>query len=236
MNMNCMAPNFQSSFIPKGPITEEVFQKKKAGPLGLLAVSLCIISVLLAISLFVYKGIVKSHIAVLKTELGDMEAGIDTKTIEEMAAFSGKLTTVKAVISGHRVTSGFLKLLASSTVSTVAWNDFIMNTLSKDGVSVSLKGKANDYSSIALQESVFSKEKRIRSMSFSNLSLSEGGSVSFDLSLVLDPGVISYSPPVSAKPSVATTTKATASSTIEADLEDPLTDLDDLNIPDFDNL
>ena len=55
-----MAQNFQSSFIPKGPITEEVFKKKKAGILGILAVSLFISSIVISVAMYVYKGIIKS--------------------------------------------------------------------------------------------------------------------------------------------------------------------------------
>ena len=40
-----MASNFQSSFIPKGSTTEEVFKNKKTGIAGILAVSLFVVSI-----------------------------------------------------------------------------------------------------------------------------------------------------------------------------------------------
>ena len=50
-----MAPNFQSSFIPKESVTEEVFKKKKAGILGVLVVSLFIFSIILSAGLYLYQ-------------------------------------------------------------------------------------------------------------------------------------------------------------------------------------
>ncbi|MFH0804367.1 MAG: hypothetical protein V1896_02085 [Candidatus Zambryskibacteria bacterium] len=189
-----MAPNFKSSFIPKGPVTEEVFKKKKAGFLGVLVVSLFISSIVISIAMYVYKGIVKSDIQNLELQLAEAEKNIDKKTINEMSQFSKKLNVAKAIVLKHQVVSKFLETLASSTVSTVQFNNFNYGNLEEGKLSVNLQGEAASYASIALQESIFSQNKYFKSISFSNLNLSDKGSVSFGLVISVDSQISAYSP------------------------------------------
>jgi hypothetical protein len=190
-----MAPNFQSSFIPKEPMTEEtVFKKKKAGILGVAVVTLFIISIIGAVGMYVYKGMVNSDIQNLESQLALAEKGIDKKSINDMSNFSKKLDTVNNIITKHQVISGFLNNLSSSTVSSVQFIEFGYGDLKGSSLTVSLKGKANSYSAVALQESIFSKNKYFGSMSFSNLNLTSDGMVSFDLTIIVDQKISEYAP------------------------------------------
>ena len=189
-----MAPNFQSSFIPKGPVTEEVFKKKKAGLVGVLVFSLFMFSIIISVAMYVYKGIMKSDIQNLELQLADAEKSIDKKTIGEIALFSKKLSVAKTVVLKHQVISGFLESLASSTVSTVRFSSFSYGSLTEGNLTVNLKGEAANYSSIALQEDVFSKNVYFKSLTFSNLTLAERGFISFDLNISVDPKIALYSP------------------------------------------
>jgi hypothetical protein len=189
-----MAQNFQSSFIPKGPVTEEVFKKKKTGILGILVVSLFISSIVISVAMYVYKGIIKSDIQNLELQLADAEKNIDVKTIDQMSQFSNKLTAAKTIVLRHQVISRFLDSLASSTVSSIQFTDFNYGNLEDGKLTVNLKGKATSYASIALQESIFSQDKYLKSISFSNLALVDKGFVSFDLAISLDPQISNYSP------------------------------------------
>ncbi|MEK7669434.1 MAG: hypothetical protein AAB350_02480 [Patescibacteria group bacterium] len=189
-----MAPNFQSSFIPKESVTEEVFKKKKAGMFGVLVVSLFIFSIILSIGMFVYKGIIKSDIQNLQNQLVEEEKNIDKETISEISQFSKKLSMAKSIVFKHKVVSNFLKTLASSTVSSVRFVDFGYDNMKENDLAITLKGKAVDYASIALQENIFSKVNYFKSVTFSNLSLGEGGLVSFDLKISVDPKISVYLP------------------------------------------
>ncbi len=190
-----MAPNFQSSFIPKEPMTEDkVFKKKKAGVFGVLAVSLFVTSIIGSIGMYVYKGIMQNEIQGLESQLANEEKAIDKKTISEMAQFGKKLEVVKSLVFKHQVVSNFLATLASSTVSTVQFNDFSYGDLKEGSLSVNLHGKATNYASIALQENVFSKIKYFKSVTFSNLTLSDKGLVSFELAISVDPQIAVYAP------------------------------------------
>src|SRR3989344_3815503 len=188
------AKNFQLSFIPKNPVTERVFQKKKTGMVGLLVVSLFVISIIVSIGLFIYSGIVKSDIQSLGSQIVEAEKNADKESINQMSQFSDKLSAVKIIVNKHRVISNFLNAFASSTVSTVQFTSLNYGNLTGRGLAVNLKGKATGYSSIALQEDVFSHNKNFKSMTFSNLTLAEGGMVSFDLEILVDPQIATYSP------------------------------------------
>jgi hypothetical protein len=189
-----MAQNFQSSFIPKESATEEVFKKKKAGFVGVLAVSLFISSIVISVAIYVYKGIIKSDIQNLELQLADAEKSIDKKTIDEMSQFSKKLTSAKTIVLRHQVILKFLDSLASSTVSQVQFTDFNYGSLEQSNLIIKIKGKASSYASLALQDNVFSQNKYFKSVLFSNLALTDKGLVSFDLTISIDPQITAYAP------------------------------------------
>ena len=190
-----MASDFQSSFIPKDTVTEGgIFKKKKTGILGILAVSLFVISILASIGLFIYKNIVKSDIQNLQTQVTQSETNIDKGSIDKMYQFSKKLNMARTLVLQHQVISNFLDVLASSTVSSVEFDSFNYGDMKGNQLTADLRGKATGYSSIALQENVFSQNKYFKSVSFSNLNLADKGMVSFDLAIVVDPQISAYSP------------------------------------------
>lgn len=191
-----MTPNFQSSFIPKEPVTEEVFRKKKAGVFGILVVSLFISLIIITGALYAYKGIVKSDIENLQGELAEAEKNIDKKTINEMSDFNKKLSLVKSIVYKHQVISNFLEALSSSTVSPVSFSEFDYTDMLNGNLNVAIKGKASSYADLALQENVFNQNKYFKSVTFSNLSLADKGRVSFDLVISVDPQISVYSPQV----------------------------------------
>jgi hypothetical protein len=212
-----MAGNFQSSFIPKEPVTAEVFKKKKAGVLGILAVSLFIFSIIVSVGAYVYKGIVRSGIENLKSQLSESEKSIDKKTIDELSDFSKKLDITKSIVLKHTVLSNFLNELASSTVSSVKFNDFDYKFADNSKtLSVLMRGEAASYATVALQESIFSKDKYFESVSFSDLALTSTGKVSFSVTLSVNPAIAVYSPKITNPPtaSISNVSSSTASSTI----------------------
>lgn len=189
-----MAPEFQSSFIPKDPVTQEkVFKKKKTSPLSVLALFLLILSILGAGGIYFYKSMIKKEIQDLQSQLAKAEEGVDKESIDEMSKFAEKLQIIEGIVNKHQVVSNFLAQLASSTVSTVYFTEFNYSGVTNDLV-VKLHGKASDYASIALQEEVFNKNKFFKSLNFSNLTLAEDGQVAFDLMIEVDPQVAIYSP------------------------------------------
>lgn len=225
-----MAPNFQSSFIPKEPITDTGFKKKSVGLIGIIVITFFTISIIGAIGVYVYKGMVKSNIESLKAELGSAEKNIDKKTIDEMWVFSKKLNVVRDIINKHQVVSNVLSIISSSTVSSVYFGDFSYSTDFQGNLSVILRGRAQSYGSVALQESLLSQNKYFKSISFGNLGLVDGGLVSFDLTIMVDPQVSIYNKesPVSAVLEDLESEVATGVDDIDINLDDI-----DISLPDL---
>jgi len=223
-----MGPNaFQSSFIPKGQIATTGSPSKKTGLLGVVAASLFVLVIVLTAGLYAYKWITKNSIVSLQKELAAAEAGLDTETIQKMSAFSRKLASGKKLIIQHKAISNFLTFLSANTVKNIEFTDFNYTTTQDSGILVSLSGESLDYASLALEQNILEKESSIKQMSFGNLSLVEGGRVSFDLSVTLDPKMVLYT-------SVATSSPV--ASDAEEDIKvDDIADID-LSIPDLDNL
>lgn len=189
-----MQQNFQSSFIPKDPVTEEVFKPKKAGFLGVLSFSLFIATIIAAGAMFAYKSVLKNEISNLGQQVSESEKNLDREAIGEMLQFSKKLNVVESIVLKHEVVSKFLNELASSTVSSVSFGMLDFDN-SKDGVLlVDLNGEASGYAAIALQENILSKDEFFQSVTFSNLTLTDRGTVSFDLAITVNPQIVVYSP------------------------------------------
>lgn len=189
-----MASEFQSSFIPKSPVTEEVFAKKKAGFFGIVVVSVFIFSVILSAAMYFYKGIISEDISSLRSQLASSEQTLDKETINNLIVFNDKLNLVKSLVWKHKVISRFMNSLASSTVSTVSFSSFDFNSVNQGNIKITMRGKAPSYGSLALQEDVFSKNKYFKKIEFSDLTLSEQNMVSFTVSVDVDPEIVVYSP------------------------------------------
>lgn len=221
-----MAPGFQSSFIPKGPETQQIFQKQKTSVLSVLIIFLFVATMILSAGMFFYKDMINSDIDELKSQLATAGESIDKKSIDEMVRYSQKLDIVKSIVLKHQVVSGFLSSLASSTVSTVSFSEFYYNTQANGSLEVRMKGRTTSYGVIALQESVFTKNKYWNSVSFSNLTLGDQGTVTFEVLVLVDPQIAIYGPDVP----VTEVDESQALSTL-----DELEGLDDINL-DLDNL
>jgi hypothetical protein len=213
-----MASNFQSSFIPKDPMIEsQVFKKKKTGFVGILAISLFITSIIISGGVYFYKIMLKSEIQSLESQLSDAEKNIDKKTISEMTLFAQKLQITKSILVKHQVVSNFLKELSSSTISSVQFTDFNYGEIKNNVLMVSLKGKAANYASVALQENVLSQNKYFKSVEVSGLSLNDKGFVAFDFNIAVDPQISLYlSPNATTTAKVSTTTASTTATTTKS--------------------
>lgn len=190
-----MAQGFQSSFIPKGVPGEEgvSVKKKETSIVGMISLSIFVITILGSAGLFVYKGILARGVEDLRSQLAEAGKAIDDEKIKEMSSFSRKLGLIQSIVDRHQVISGFMSSLASSTVTAVSFTEFSYGTQT-DNLVVTMQGNADKYSTVALQENVFSKNQYWNSVSFSDLNLDGKGKVSFKVSVSVDPKIVTYAP------------------------------------------
>lgn len=222
-----MPQNFQSSFIPKGPLGESKPENKQNSFFGFLMFLVFVCSVVSAVGVYFYKSSIKADIEDMKIQLVEAGKAIDQESIDQLVDFSDKLRVARNILLKHQVVSGFMNSLASSTVRTVYFNEFSYDNLSPTSLSIGLSGVADSYGAVALQEGIFSDNEYWKSVEVSNLKLTSNGDVQFDMNIVVDPKIVVYNP------FLPETQNATTTQEISVSGQDDLNDLEVLDIEDF---
>lgn len=191
-----MEPKFQSSFIPKGPVSVSHEQlankpKKKGDLLSTLSATLFVISVLFAIGTFGYNFWLDYSIRNMDAELDRIRATISPETVEEIIRLDNRLISTKELLDKHIALSPVFEFLESSTPSSVRFNG-LEYSLTDKGHEIRLFGEATSYASLALESDVINRSDDFRNTVFSDLNLNQQGNVAFSLSAVLGPEILSY--------------------------------------------
>lgn len=219
-----MEPKFQSSFIPKGPVSISAGMPsskpaRKGGLFGYIAITIFIISVVLAVAAFGYRFYIKGTINRMSEEIASKSDTLIPSSSKEFIRLNNRIQSTQTLINNHIVLSPLFDYLEASTVKSVRFNELTYNT-TPSGVELILKGQASGYSAIALQSDIFNKGTSFKNSDFSDLSLDERGNVAFTYKTMVDSSLISYQKQVEglAVPEpvivpIATTTPVTASST-----------------------
>lgn len=193
-----MDPKFQSSFIPKGPIVSTA----TGAPVGrkirersffaFLALSVFVISVLLAAGVFGAKFYLQYRIETMGTDLENARAALQPETINELTRLDDRIVSTKSLISKHHVLTPLFEFLEISTPVTVRFNDFHYSMTDR-GLELAIRGEARGYAALALQADIFNKSQYFKDPIFSDLNLNERGDVSFSFKATVDPNLVSYS-------------------------------------------
>ena len=191
-----MENSFQTSFIPKKPITEAPVKATGGGSVNfftVIAVFILIVAGGVSGGLYLYKNILVSQKASLSASLLKGRDNFEKDTIDELELFDKRASAAKDVLSSHLVLSPMFDLLGSLTIPSIQYTKFEHNT-TDSGFSVKITGVASDYKSIALQADVFNgaKGRFFKNVVFSNLIKDKSGSVVFTCEFIVDPALLSY--------------------------------------------
>src|SRR6185312_303953 len=217
-----MDPKFQSSFIPKGPISTVgargmAVDRGERSFFGFIALIIFILTVLLAGGVFAYKLYLNSEIAQMGSNLTAASATLDPTSIDQMVDLNNRIISVQSLLAKHIVLSPLFAFLESSTISSVRLTDFSYAVSDKGLLQITIKGSANGYSDVALQASVFNQTPYLSNVVFSNLTLNQQGQVNFTVSANVAPTLVSYTKDVQGL-QVAPSSTTVASSTPVAPL------------------
>lgn len=188
-----MENSFQTSFIPKKPITSSVSDRTPRSLFSLIATFLLIVSLVLSAGLFVYKIYLKKQKESLSVSLAVARDSFEKETIDELNLFDQRTQSVKQILGSHVVQSPMFALLGEVTIPSIQYTSFEQQTNDK-GFLVSIEGLARDYKSIALQSEVLNSEKGryFKNVLFSNLTKDKNNNIGFDLKFNVDPNLLSY--------------------------------------------
>lgn len=189
-----MDKSFQTSFIPKKPLTIE--SSSSGGSMSLLSfISIVmIVGTLLALGgVFLYKGYLVQQKTSAESSLIASRGRFEPNTIKLLEVFDKRTNVSKQLLSSHVVMSPFFDTLANLTVPSIQYTKFSIETGEKT-TSVTMSGVARDYQYIALQAQTFNNAPGFyfKNVVFSDLVKDKKGSVTFKVSFDVDPALFSY--------------------------------------------
>jgi len=190
-----MENSFQTSFIPKKPIsTINTTVKTPKSIFTTLAIILLIIVSIASVGFFIYKSYLIKQKDSLSAILLKVRGTFDQGTINELELFDKRSSIAKNLLDNHTVFSPTFKLLGNLTIPTIQYTKFNLAVNKNKDYEVRLSGISKDYKSIALQSDVFNGNKNnyFKNVVFSNLTKNKKNYVTFNLEFTIDPVLLSY--------------------------------------------
>jgi len=190
-----MEPKFQTSFIPKKPIVSSEGSGIKvvhsANIFSVIATVLFLVTVILSGGIFVYKRVVLSQINQAKKSIEDAREALEPEKIRELIDANSRIVSSKNLLDKHIAASQILLLLQDLTVKMMRFTDLSYKNI-ENKVDLVIKGEIQTYNALAQQEVVFKENEFFKNPEFSNITLTDNGSIKVDFVTTIDPSLISY--------------------------------------------
>src|SRR3989304_4854166 len=114
-----MAQEFQTSFIPKKPITEEkTLAPRRVSPFAFIAAILFFLALAGSVSLYFYKALLNKRISAMDTELKRIESQFDESFVADVSRLDRRILASKEILSGHLAVSPFFLLLEALCINS----------------------------------------------------------------------------------------------------------------------
>lgn len=192
-----MEPTFQTTFIPKKPVTPVTSKTKPRGVvtfLGVIATLFFLASVVVYAILYIYKKQITSSIESTTSSLERQSETFDSNVVLELDDVNRRLQSAEILLENHTVITPLFKSLEEITLKTVRFSNFSfdIDLANTRNVIVKISGTAQSYDAIALQSDMFSRNRFLKDPVFSNLVPDSKGAVNFDLTFLVDPSFLLY--------------------------------------------
>ncbi|MDP3052153.1 MAG: hypothetical protein Q8N42_01460 [bacterium] len=182
-----------TSFIPKTRINAPS-QKAKGIGLGVLVSGLILlISLGLFGGVYFYKQSLQNKVNDATANLARAKQAFEVSLFNELSGLTSSISAAKQILAQHSAPSKILKLIGDLTLKDATFSNFIYN-LSNKNASIIMNGDAKSYTVVALQAKLFDDSDFIDDVTFSNLSLKEGGKINFTVNFNVSPDFLIYKP------------------------------------------
>jgi hypothetical protein len=190
-----MENSFQTSFIPKKPMTMTArpFAKEPRSLFFYIALFLFIVSLLASGGLFLYKAYLNNQKDISSKSLSEVRGSFEKATIEELDLYDKRTNIITELLNKHIVLTPLFKLLEENTIPSIQYTNFEQKEIG-GSYKVTINGLATDYRAIAMQADVFNtpKGQMLENVVFSNLEKTKNNNVSFDLEFNVNPSLLYY--------------------------------------------
>ncbi len=189
-----MDQNFQTSFIPKKPMVEQVTSTggKSVGLVVIISIVIFLTMVLVSGGAYLYKQALTKNITQMETDLGLAKNRFEPAEISKLKLLDRRLRSSNDILNAHIAISPIFDALEVLTMKTIRYTKFSYDFGTNNKILVKMSGQAIGYRSVALQSDLFLKNKNLIDPVFSNLSLDDKGNVLFDLEFSVDPSFVNY--------------------------------------------
>lgn len=185
---------FQTSFIPKAPVTEEAKRPVGVSILFLISFLIFVVAIAGSIGVFIWNKTLISQIAKGKQILEDHKNAFDATSIKEFTRLDSRIDVANDLLKNHISVAEIFPRLQDNTLRTVRFNNFAYTNAGNGKIMINMGGEALDYESMALQAQRFTipeLQNSFRSPIFSNFS-KQKDTVVFTFASGIDPDVVSY--------------------------------------------
>jgi len=182
----------ETSFIPKKTYKKKTTKRRDYGGLFMgIAGLIFIISILAAGSVFLYDRYLNSDIERMSSDLERQKGSLEKEIIKELSKIDKKIEASKMILDNHITLISLFELLEKNTLKNVMFENMVLSP-EDGGWTISMKGLADSYATIALQSDVFEEDKNMSELIFSDLAVGNDGGVVFDVTAKIDPRILSY--------------------------------------------
>jgi len=197
-----MEPKFQTSFIPKSPITSTAYSSYKTESsysiTGIISTLFFITVVLVSGGLFGYKTYMDSEIKKNQIALSEARAAFQLEDNQKIILISDQLKSIKTLLNNHTTVSPLFGLLEKETLPTVRFTSFSFSRSSLGEVVISIEGEAQSYVSLAQQTKIFSGLEYLKKLEVTDVNLSETGTIRIKMKAHIDADILLYTKKIQA--------------------------------------
>jgi|ERR1035437_32336 hypothetical protein len=187
-----MDPQITSSFIPKKTMVPGGAFSRSTSLFSFVSNLIFVITIVATLVVFVYQKYLEGQISMMNDNLSSARVKLQPDVITQLARSDARIISAKELLNKHITLSAFFALLQTLTLQDLRFNGFSYSENAQGDLTISMKGQARTYATVALQSEIFSKNSNFINPQFSNLDLDDRGNVVFAFQSHLRPDVVSY--------------------------------------------
>ena len=195
-----MEPQFKTSFIPKQPLQEGVISRSKGRRTfgggfsfgSLISVVVFLFALGGSVGLFLYEQYLDRSIKDKQQTLERAREAFQPALIRELQRLDNRISSAQKILDAHITPSSLFGVLEGVTLQTVSYSEFSYKRDPSGVITLSMKGTARDFGSVALQTDAYSEDSFIREPVVSDIAVNDEGSVTFSFRGTVDSQALSF--------------------------------------------